>query len=120
MSENLIPSNVLDSLPSVVRHALLKLSDTDQMSFVEEYKRKRKSIAVGYVMWILFSAHNVYLDRGIGMWLLQVIACACVVGIPWVLYDLFVIPSKIRELNNDIAKEILRDIKIMQVGNVYS
>jgi len=120
MSENLIPSDVLDSLPSMVKHSLLKMSDTEQLGFTEEYKRKRKKASKAYLMWILVYAHNIYLERGVGMWILQMLACACVVGIPWVLYDLFIIPSKVRELNSDVAKEILRDIKIMQGGNVYS
>lgn len=114
MQESLIENKILDQLPESVRQSLLKLDLQKQGHFVDDYKRKRKRISTCYFTWILFYAHNIYLDRGVGMWFLQVLACLTIVGALWVIYDLFVIPRKVRELNEDIAKGILRDIKILQ------
>lgn len=114
MPENFVENKILDQLPSSVRQSVLKLDIQKQAHFADDYTRKRKKIAVAYLTWILCYAHNVYLERGVGMWFLQILSCMAFIGLAWVVYDLFIIPGKVRDLNEDIARSILRDIKILQ------
>ena len=116
MAETYIPSEILDSLPSTVKFNLVKMSQESQLSFVEEYKRKRKTMPMAYLAWCVFYIHNIYLEKGFGIWFLQILSLCMIVGIAWVIIDLFRIPKMVRELNADIAKSIFRDIKIIEAS----
>ena len=60
---NLIPASVADGLPAMVRHELVKLPPQKQDEFVEEYRRKAKSIAPAYILWLLLGWHYVYFGK---------------------------------------------------------
>jgi hypothetical protein len=114
MTENLIPNEVADILPATVKQALLKMDDATQHSFLEEFKRKRKSTGKAYMFLLLGYFHNIYIGRGVGMWLLQIVLIAAAgAGLIWAIVDAFKMPTIIRNLNADIAKDIIRDIKII-------
>lgn len=117
MTENLIPNKVADILPSTVKHALLKTKTETQHAFLEEFDRKKKSTTKAYLFLLLGYFHNIYLGRGVGMWLLQVILIPVFgAGLIWAIVDAFKMPKMIRNLNADLAKDIMRDIKIMDAA----
>jgi len=104
----LAPSSIADSIPSMVRHELVKLSAQKQEEFVEEYKRKAKSSGVAYILWLLLGWHYVYL-RG---WGIQILFWLTAGGFGlWWFIDLFRIPGMIKDYNKDIATDVLRNLK---------
>ncbi len=65
-----VSSSILNNLPSMVRNELSMMSPQKQEEFVEEYKRKSKSIGVGYLFLLLiFATHYGYVNK----WGLQVL-----------------------------------------------
>lgn len=59
-----ISASIADSLPSMVKNELAKLPAQKQEEFVEEYKRKAKSVPIAYLfLLIIFSMHYGYLNR---------------------------------------------------------
>lgn len=52
-----LPQDFLNELPSIVKAELLKMPEEKIELFVEEYKRKKKSLVVAYIFWLLFGLH---------------------------------------------------------------
>lgn len=107
-SQNLIPPSIMDGLPSMVRSELIKLSAQKQQQFLEEYKRKAKSVGVAYTMWLIFGSHYAYL----GDWGMQLFHWFTAGGFGiWWLIDGFRIPSMVQDYNRDLSIDILRNLK---------
>lgn len=109
MDNNLYLSNsVASNLPSMVKNELAKMSAQKQEEFLEEFKRKEKSLAVGYLLWLFFGFHYIYFKK-IGTQILF----TCTLGgfFFWWLADAFRIPSIIKDMNKDNALEIMRNLK---------
>ena len=108
-----IESSIADILPSMVKEALSKMSESKQQQFVEEYKRKKKSTGVAYFFLLLCLG----MPYGyLGKWGLQFAYWFCLlifIGFFWALYLLFALPGVVRDVNRDIATQIVRDLKVM-------
>ena len=105
----LIPNSIADSLPAMVRNELAKLSAQRQEEFVEEYKRKNKSLGLAYLFLIIvFALHYGYLKK----WGLQVVFWITGGGLfIWWLIDLFRLPRLVRNYNKDIATDVMVNLK---------
>lgn len=98
---------VSDKLPSMVKNNLDKLSKDKQNEFWEEYRRKRKSSTICYLLWII-GWHYAY----VGKWGVQVLFWVSIYGfLIWWLIDIVRVVSLVREYNADLSKEILKDLK---------
>ena len=108
MDENLmVPPSMLDSLPAMVRAELAKMPAQKQSEFVEEFRRKAKSVGTAYVLWIL-GLHYAYL----GKWGLQILFLITIGGLcVWFLIDVFRMPKLVRDYNKDVATDVLRTMK---------
>jgi hypothetical protein len=95
----------------MVKEALSKLPAEKQSMFVEEYKRKAKSPGAMLALAILFPIQLVLLKRT-GLWIAYLFTAGGL-GIWW-LIEIFIAFPRTRSFNHDVAKEIVRDIKIMQ------
>jgi len=105
---NLIPTSIMGDLPDVVRHELLKLPPQKQKGFVEEYRRKSKSLAPAYILWLLLGWHYIYF----GKWGMQILFWITAGGLVfWWIVDAFRIPSMKRNYNKDVAIDVLRNLK---------
>lgn len=108
-----IEPSIADILPSMVKETLAKMSVSQQQQFVEEYKRKKKSTGVAYFFLLLCLG----MPYGyLGKWGLQFAYWFCLlifVGFFWALYLLFALPGLVRDVNRDIATQIVRDLKVM-------
>ncbi|MGC4129777.1 MAG: TM2 domain-containing protein [Bergeyella sp.] len=112
LNENLaklyIPASIADSVPSMVKNELKKLSAQKQDEFVEEYRRKQKSVGIAYLCWLIFGLHYGY----VGKWGLQVVYWLTAGGfLIWALVDLFRIPGMIGNHNKDAATDVMRNLK---------
>lgn len=106
-SQDLLPASIKDHLPSMIRNEISKLSAQKQEEFIEEFKRKTKSIGAAYAFW-LFGLHYAYL----GKWGMLVAYFLTAGGfLIWVVVDAFRIPGMIRDLNKDIGTDIFRTMK---------
>jgi len=63
MSEILIPRSILDKLPTIVRIEVSKMPAEKQELFIEEYRRKTKSLGIAYVLWFVIGLHYIYLGK---------------------------------------------------------
>lgn len=104
----LIPSSIANNLPAMVRNELVKLPAQKQEEFVEEYRRKAKSVGIAYILWLFLGLHYVYLRK----WGIQILFWLTSGGLfIWWLIDAFRIPGIIRDYNKDVAVDILRNLK---------
>lgn len=104
-----IQPSIARSLPAMVRNELSTLSAQKQEEFVEEYKRKQKSLAVAYgCLLILFASHYGYLKRRWMQWLFWLTWWWIVI---WWFIDIFRLPWMVAEYNKDIAVEVMRNLK---------
>ena len=106
-----ISASVADSLPSMVKNELAKMPAQKQEEFVEEYKRKAKSLGVAYLFLIIVLAmHYGYLRK----WGLQVVFWLTGGGfLIWWIIDLFRLPGLVKNYNKDIATDTMRNLKAM-------
>jgi len=106
-----ISASVTDSLPSMVKNELAKMPAQKQEEFVEEYKRKAKSLGVAYLFLIIVLAmHYGYLRK----WGLQVVFWLTGGGfLIWWFIDLFRLPGLVKNYNKDIATDTFRNLKAM-------
>lgn len=107
-----IDPDIAKILPSMVKATLSKMSEEKQSMFVEEYKRKKKSLGPAYFFLIIcFWMPYGYLDK----WGLQIVywltGCGCLF---WAIYLLFELPGMVISYNQDVANKIVRDLKIME------
>ncbi len=95
----------------MVKNELAKLPAQKQEEFVEEYKRKAKSVGIAYLFLIVILAmHYGYL----GKWGLQVVFwLTCGGFFIWWLIDLFRLPGLVKNYNKDIATDTMRNLKAM-------
>lgn len=105
----LIPTSIADDLPAMVRNELSRMSAQHQEEFIEEYKRKRKSLGVAYLFLLIM----VWLHYGyLGKWGLQLLFWFTVGGFFfWWFADIFRLPGLIRSYNMDVATDVMRNLK---------
>jgi hypothetical protein len=95
----------------MVKTSLAELPAAEQEAFVEEYRRRAKSIPVAYLLWLLFGLHYVYLRN----WAMQFLFWFTCGGMwIWWFIDLFRIPGIVRDHNKDAAIDVMRDLKIIK------
>jgi len=105
-----IKSEIANTLPSSVKNALGKLPPEEQAVFEEEYARKRRNKVLLLVLAILFPIHFFFEDR-VGMGLLYWLTLGGF-GVWW-LIEIFLVTGRSNNFNEDTAKALLRDMRIM-------
>jgi hypothetical protein len=110
----LIPEDLRSFLHPTALETLRKLGPVHQESFVREFRRRAKKIALAYLWWMfpvpLMGVHYGYM----GKWPTQFVFWATLGGFGfWWLVDAFRIPGLVRDLNSTIAQDLVRDIAIM-------
>lgn len=109
-----IPGSIAKKLPAMVRNELATMSAQKQDEFLEEYRRKKKSSGVAYLLWLfVFQLHYGYLKK----WGLQIIFWLTGGGfLIWWFIDLFRIPGMVRNYNKDMAMDVMRSLKMISQG----
>jgi hypothetical protein len=104
-----IPSSIADDLPAMVRNELARMSAQKQEEFVEEFKRKQKSLGTAYLfLFIILAMHYGYLKK----WGLQfVFWFTCGGFFIWWAIDIFRLPGLVKNYNKDIATDVMRNLK---------
>lgn len=106
-----ISASVSDNLPSMVKNELAKMPPQKQEEFVEEYRRKSKSVGLAYLFLIVILAmHYGYLRK----WGLQIVFWLTGGGFfIWWFIDLFRLAGVVKNYNKDIATDTMRNLKAM-------
>lgn len=103
----MIPPSLMDQIPPMVKSELAKLSPQKQTEFLHEFGRKAKSTGVGLLLAII-GLHYAYL----GKWGMQIIFWLTGGGFfIWWLVDLFRVSGLIRDRNQDVAVDAMRNLK---------
>jgi len=105
-----VNSSIADNLPAMVKNELATLSAQKQQEFVEEYNRKKKSVALAYLLLFPFCLclHYGYLRK----WGLQLIFWFTFLGFGiWWFIDLFRTYGMVQDYNKDVAIEVIRNLK---------
>jgi hypothetical protein len=105
-----IETSIADQLPMMVKEALSKLPTEKQGMFVDEFKRKAKSPGVMLALAIFFPIQLV-LRKKTGLFIAYWLTLGGL-GFWWIA-EIFMAMSRTRAYNEDLSKEIIRDIKIM-------
>ncbi len=105
-----ISSSVERQLPSTVKIALGKMSSEKQHIFEDEFKKKAKNTTTAYIWLFVFGVHYFYLGQPGKNILYWFTGCGLCI---WWLIDLVTLGKRVSEYNEDIAKDTLRDIRLM-------
>ncbi len=109
-----VPEGAPGESPPVLRQAVLAMTEAQRETFLAEYKRKRKSPLVTWILTLLLGLHYVYLGR----WGKALLFWVTFGGIfMWWLLDLCRPRQLTNEVNADIASEVLRTVgALAQMG----
>ena len=92
------------NIPASIKPAYQQLPPAGQKSFRREYARRKKSISLAYLLWLLFGLHYLYLNRIATQLLFWITGGGLLL---WWILDLARIPSLIARHNNDTARALM-------------
>jgi len=105
-----IKAELLRELPTTVKSSLAKMSEEDQTMFQKEYEEKRKSTTSMVLLAIFFPIQLFLLGKtGLGI---AFLLTAGGMGIWWIA-ELFMTSGRVRTYNENIATNILMNMKIL-------
>jgi len=97
-------------LPTAVEAAQAKLDPEMRNAFVHDYVKRRNSLLVAYITWLLLGWHYLYLGT-IG---LQFAFWFTAGGLfIWWFLDLFRMPGVVARHNEDVARELMTQYRMM-------
>lgn len=106
-----IKAELLREMPATVKSSLAKMSEEDQTMFQKEFEDRRKSTTNMVLLAIFFPIQLFLLGKpglGVAFWL-----TAGGAGIWW-FAELFMTSGRVRTYNEDVATNILINMKILQ------
>ena len=110
MSQSPIPQSLLNQFSKMVRDTLTTLPREKQEEFMKVYQKKRKTVPMAYLRWIIFFYnHYAYFEQNIQM-AIYILSLGGV-GVWW-LIDLFRIPGMLRKYNREAARVSLAEIQV--------
>jgi len=108
-----IPDHVVRDLPEAVRAEIARLPPHGQAAFAHDFQKRSKSLLMAYVCSLIY-CHYLLLDRGtISGFMLLSLFNAAALGMIWWLIDVVRMPSLVRDYNGRVAREALRNVKII-------
>ena len=104
-----ISNSIADELPSAVRQALATLPAHQQETFEEDYRRRRKSQAIYFLIAVIFPIQHFLLGKtGLGIIFLLTFGGLWL----WWVIEWFYTPFKrIPQANEELARSLVRDLK---------
>ena len=97
-----------DPVPARVRDELAARPGPTRAAFHEAFRRRARSTATAYLIWVLVGGQYGY----VGRWALQILFWVTVGGLMvWWAVDLFRIPGIVRRYNERVSHEILEGLR---------
>ena len=107
-------AEIESDLPTIVKAELAKKTDLQRQMFAEDFAKRRKTMYYCYGYWFTFFTHRWYLTGKPLMTIMQwFLTIFLLIGLLWIIADLFYIPKMRRERNAVIAKELLVEHKML-------
>ena len=104
----------MNNFPLLVTTKLNTMDNLQKEMFYKEYKRRRKSLFVAYILLLIFGWHYAYLKK----WGSQILSIITLWGLLiWWLIDWFRLPFLVEKYNNGIAVEIIKDYVLIYESN---
>lgn len=101
-------NSLLAEIPMIVKSYLRERPQDEIDAFVDEYRRRRKTILTAYLFLPLLGWHYAYL----GKWGLQILCWLTLWGLGiWWLVDWIRLPFAVESRNREIAIELLNQVK---------
>ena len=97
-------------LPKAVKTAREKLDPDMQKEFSRDFSRRKKSLLIAYIAWLLLGWHYLYLGK-VG---LQFAFWFTAGGfLLWWILDLIRLPGVVARRNEDVARELMAQYCMM-------
>ena len=97
---------VSNNFPLITQQRLQDFSEAEKQAYLNEYKRKKKSVFVAYLFLLPLGWHYAYLRK----WGLQILCFLTLWGfLLWWFVDWFRVPSLVRNYNQDLSIALLKD-----------
>ncbi len=94
----------------LVQTALKKMTEEQRLNFESEYNRRKASKGAMIALSILFPIQLILLGR-VGLWWVYFLTAG---GLSvWWIIEMFLTPKRVREYNDEVATDIVRDLKII-------
>lgn len=104
----------MNNFPLLVTTKLNTMDNLQKQMFYKEYNRRRKSLFVAYILLLILGWHYAYLKK----WGSQILSIITLWGLlVWWFIDWFRLPSLIKNYNNNIAIEIIKDFVLIYENN---
>ena len=100
----------VEGIPQAAAEAAKELSDQQKSTFLADYGRRKRSTGLMMVLALLFPIQLFFLGR-IGLGVLFLLTGGGF-GV-WYVVEWFLTPGRVRKYNDDLALQIVRDIKAM-------
>jgi len=102
-------------LSPIVKTEIAKFPKEYRDQFYNEYKRKTKSLGISYLLIYIINLYYGYNRK----WGLQIASWLTLGGLGiWLLIDIIRMPSIVKNTNKDIAFDLLKDFKILNINNI--
>lgn len=104
----------MDNFPLLVTTKLNSMNNLQKEMFFDEYNRRKKSLFLAYILLLFFGWHYAYLKK----WGSQILSIITLWGLLiWWIIDWFRLPIIVKNYNNNIAVEIIKDFALIYDNN---
>jgi hypothetical protein len=111
-----IPAEMAAALPPSVREQLASLPEAHQAAFAKAFERRSANLVVAYLSSLIYG-HYALLGRwAMSGWMWLSLFVASTLGVIWWLIDLVRMPRMVREHNQQVALDILRQLAPVSSG----
>jgi len=106
-----IPDNIRNQLSEAVLRKLSSMDELTQEAFLTEFKKKKKSTLMAFVLlWIFPSWHYFYLGK---VWMNLLFWITFGGFLFWWFIDIFRLGGMVREYNKTVAIRVLKEIQFL-------
>jgi TM2 domain-containing membrane protein YozV len=104
----MLKEKVLNSIDPFVAKRLANAGEAAEQTFERRFLERKKSTLVAFLL-SLFSLHRFYYGQ-VGLGILFIISMLLVVGWVWLIYDWCTMSKRVRQMNDDLAMDLLRQV----------
>lgn len=87
-----------------------KLTENQRRYVLPRYEKRKKDLVTAYLMWLFIGTYYFYLKKpvlNLAIWL----CIPLMIGIIWLIVDLFRIPGMVNECNDELLMSLVRESK---------
>lgn len=101
----------METYPPIVQNALGKMDEDQQLTFKSEYDKHKKTLAPMILATVFFIHFFLYGRVGLGV--VYVVTMFFTIGFIWWAVEICMIGKRLRDHNDELAVNLMRDMKIL-------